>query len=42
MTQPAGPAPGRGPLPYDQARYQELTRGIAGLLARSAPSGWRR
>ncbi|MWA06019.1 hypothetical protein F8568_037845 [Actinomadura sp. LD22] len=42
MTQPTGPAPGSGPLPYDQARYQELTRGIAVLLAQAAPAGWRR
>jgi hypothetical protein len=42
MTSPYGAAPGRGPMPYDQARYEELTRGIATLLAQSAPSGWRR
>ncbi|MEU6749315.1 hypothetical protein ABZ914_24095 [Spirillospora sp. NPDC046719] len=42
MTSPSGAAPGRGPLPYDQNRYQELTRGIATLLAQAAPPDWRR
>ncbi|MDL4814891.1 hypothetical protein [Actinomadura opuntiae] len=42
MTSPSGAAPGRGPMPYDQDRYQDLIRGIATLLAQAAPPGWRR
>lgn len=35
-------APGRGPMPHDVERQDELTKGIATLLARSAPDGWKR
>lgn len=34
--------PGRGPMPYDPQRYDELTKGVATLLARAAPAGWKR
>lgn len=42
MTDASGEAPGHGPRPHDQARYDELTTGIAGLLSGAAPRGWRR
>ncbi|XRQ10847.1 hypothetical protein ACN3XK_08115 [Actinomadura welshii] len=35
-------APGRGPMPYDQQRYDDLTKGVATLLAGAAPAGWKR
>lgn len=35
-------APGRGPMPYDPQRHDELVRGVATLLARAAPGGWKR
>ncbi|TDC90350.1 hypothetical protein [Actinomadura sp. 7K507] len=35
-------APGRGPTPYDPQRYDELTKGVATLLAQAAPAGWKR
>lgn len=35
-------APGRGPMPPDPQRQDELTKWIATLLARSAPDGWKR
>jgi hypothetical protein len=34
--------PGRHPMPFDQRRYDELTQGIATLLAQAAPAGWKR
>ncbi|HEX2312746.1 MAG TPA: hypothetical protein VHJ17_03380 [Thermomonospora sp.] len=36
------PEAGRAPLPYDEARCEELTVRLGRILARLAPEGWRR
>lgn len=43
MTEdPTASETGRGPLPYDEQRCEELTQTMGRTLAQLAPEGWRR